>query len=58
MYTFDLTMNELHGVYQMTGDAQTDEMDTVKSALTIYDGFIDAVEDLGSLLQDALQEVK
>lgn len=57
MYTFDLTLSELRNVNQITGNARTDEINSVKSALAIYDGFIKAVGDIENLLQESLQEV-
>lgn len=57
MYTFDLTLNEVHDVNQMTGDVQTDERVSVEIALAIYNSFIDAVEELGDQLDQVLKEV-
>jgi len=57
MYTFDLTLNELHDVNQLTGDALQDERDSVQIALAIYDGYIDAVEKLGNQMDEALKGV-
>lgn len=57
MYTFELTLNELRDVNQITGDSRTDEISSIESALAIYKGFIKAVNDLHSLLRAALQEV-
>lgn len=57
MYTFDLTLNEAHDVNQMTGDALTDERNSVEIALAIYDAYIDAVEELGDRMDQVLKEV-
>lgn len=57
MYTFDQTLNELHDVNQLTGDALQDERDSVQIALAIYDGYIDAVEELGNQMDEALKEI-
>lgn len=57
MYTFELATGELSGVNQLTGDAVVDEIDTVKNALSLYDGFIQAVEELLDPLKEALKKV-
>jgi Uncharacterized protein conserved in bacteria len=57
MYTFDLTLNEVHDVNQMTGDVLTDERDSVEIALAIYNSYIDGVEELGDQMDQALQEI-
>lgn len=57
MYTFDLTLNEAHDVNQLTGDALTDERNSVEIALAIYNAYIDAVEELGDRMDQVLKEV-
>ncbi len=57
MYTSDLTMNVVHDVSQITGDAQTDERNSVEIALAIYDSYINGIEDLKDQMDQVLKEV-
>ena len=57
MYSNGLTVNELKDVYQVTGEAETDEINVVKGILSLYDGLLEGVSNLEELLHTTLQEL-
>lgn len=57
MYTFNLAVRELRDMNQITGDNFIDETNSIKSALKIYNGFIQAVEELKDALEQSISDI-
>ncbi len=53
MYSADLTVGELKDINCVTGDPVQDEINSVKSAQALYEGFIEAAEQLQEMLTNS-----
>lgn len=58
MSSSELAVGELKDINRITGDAKLDEMNSVKSARTLYQGFVDAVDKIEDLLLESLAKME
>lgn len=57
MCSSDLAIGELRDINCITGDAKTDEMNSVKSAYAIYKGFLDGMNQIEDLLIESIEKI-
>lgn len=58
MYTSGLTDSGLGSVNQITGDTYIDEVNTVKAAQSVYQGMLEAADDLKDTVDKAMGELE
>lgn len=57
MYTYELAVDELKDVNCITGDEYTDTLNSLKSSIEIYNGFLQAVKELEEILKTSLSGI-
>lgn len=58
MCSSGLAIGELRDINCITGDAKIDELNSVKSAKALYQGFLDAMDQIEELLVESIEKIE